>query len=58
MTRDGRIVTSLSLSETLKNVPVVAVDFVFIAPHLRTEAERWLQEHRTAIIAPKTEDDT
>ena len=58
MTRDGRIVSSLSLSETLKNVPVVAVDFVFIAPPLRTEAERWIQENRTVIIAPKAEDET
>lgn len=57
LARDGRIVSSLSLSETLKNVPVVAVDFVFIAPHLRAEAERWLQENREAIIAPKAEDE-
>jgi HD superfamily phosphohydrolase len=58
LARDGRIVSSLSLSDTLKNVPVVAVDFVFIAPHLRTEAERWLREHREEIITPRSEEAT
>ncbi len=53
--RDERIVSCLELSDTLKNVPIVAVDYVYIAPHLRSQAETWLQSNRTAIIAPKTE---
>jgi HD superfamily phosphohydrolase len=57
LTRDGRIVSCLGVSDTLKNVPVVAVDYVFIAPHLRTDAEAWLKEHRQAVIAPKSEDE-
>lgn len=50
LVRDGRIVSSLALSETLKNVPVVAVDYVFINPELREEAEKWLKENRETII--------
>jgi uncharacterized protein len=57
LTRDRRIVSSLALSETLNQVPVVAVDFVFIAPHLRDEALAWLERERTALIAPKREED-
>ena len=33
--RDDRVVSCLDASATLKNVPIVAVDFVFIAPQLR-----------------------
>ena len=56
LARDGRIVSSVSLSATLANVPVVAVDFVFIAPEYRQEAARWLRENRETIIRPKEEE--
>ena len=54
--RDDRVVSCLELSDTLKNVPIVAVECVYIAPHLRLEAEAWLQSSRAAIIAPEPED--
>jgi HD superfamily phosphohydrolase len=53
--RDDRIVPCLEVSDTLKNVPYVAVDFVFIAPQLREKAEAWLRAQRDTIIVPKPE---
>jgi len=57
--RDGRIASSLSMSETLKRVPVVAVDYVFISPDIRDDAERWMRKNRDSIIAlHSVEDET
>jgi uncharacterized protein len=53
--RDDRVVSCFDLSATLKKVPIVAVDYVFIAPHLRVKAEEWLRSERDSIIAPKPE---
>ena len=53
--RDDRVVSCLDVSATLKNVPIVAVDYVFIAPHLRAKAEEWLRSEREAIITHKPE---
>jgi uncharacterized protein len=50
---DGRVVSCLSVSDVLKNVPLVSVDYVFIAPKLRPSAEKWLAEKRPEILAPK-----
>ncbi len=50
---DGRIASSLAMSEVLKTVPIVAVDYVFINPDFRKEAEKWLKEKREAIITKK-----
>jgi HD superfamily phosphohydrolase len=58
LTHDGRVVSCIALSETLKKAPVAAVDYVYIAPHRRTDAEKWLQSNRAAIIAPRGEDQT
>jgi HD superfamily phosphohydrolase len=56
LTRDGRIISSVSLSSTLADVPVVAVDFVFISPEYRQETARWLEENREIIIRPEEEE--
>ena len=50
---DGRIASSLAMSEVLKAVPIVAVDYVFINPDCRKEAEKWLKEKRETIIKKK-----
>ena len=55
LTHDGRVVSCLALSDTLARVPVVAVDFVYIAPRFRDDAARWLKENLHTIIAPKVE---
>jgi hypothetical protein len=51
LAHDGRIVSSASQSGVLRQVHVVSLDYVFVAPHLRVEAENWLREQRAAIIA-------
>jgi uncharacterized protein len=51
--KDGRIVQSLEASEVLKNVPVVAVDFVFGQPEVRGEALKWISEHLDEILESK-----
>lgn len=53
--RDDRVVSCLDVSSTLKNVPYVAVDYIFIAQHLREKAEAWLRANRDAIIVPRPE---
>jgi len=52
-TRDGRILSSLSMSSTLQRVPGFAVDCLYIHPHIRMEAEGWLTENRDQIILGK-----
>ncbi|MCX9027986.1 MAG: hypothetical protein OIN86_07375 [Candidatus Methanoperedens sp.] len=36
-----------------KAVPIVAVDYVFINPDYREDAEKWLKEEREKIITKK-----
>lgn len=48
--RDDRVVTSLKLSKTLKDLPVVAVDFVFIRPHEGQEAKDWLADELDDLL--------
>ena len=55
-TTDERIVSSLTISEVLTQLPVIATDYVFISPEIRGEAEKWLAQNREAIIEPKEEE--
>lgn len=55
LTRDHRIASSISISETLKKVPVFAVDYIFIIPSLLEKARRWLAENRDKIISEDAE---
>ncbi len=50
---DGRIASSLAMSEVLNTVLIVAVDYVFINPDYREDAEKWLKEEREKIITKK-----
>ena len=49
--KDGRIVSSLVVSETLGKIPVVAIDFVFISPEKRSIAAKWLRDRLDSIIS-------
>ncbi len=49
---DGRVVSSLQVSDVLKNVPRIFAEYVFIAPEKSADAERWLGENRAEIISP------
>ncbi len=54
-TRDGSIVSSVSISEILSRVPVVSTDYVFADPSITEQALAWLTQHRTEIIKPRPE---
>jgi hypothetical protein len=56
--RDGRIVSSVAESDVLRNLPLVNVDYVFVAPERRVEAERWLADNRDDIIGRVEEDES
>lgn len=49
-TKDGRVVSSHTISETISNLPVVAVEYVFISPDLYDDAESWLKQNRNELI--------
>ena len=54
--RDDQIVSSLSFSGTLTNVPVISVDFVF-ADRTRIEAaKKWFSQNKDDIIRPSREE--
>ena len=50
LARDGRIFSSLSKSETLEKVPMVAIDYVYISPKCRKRAETWRDKNLIRII--------
>jgi HD superfamily phosphohydrolase len=51
--RDGQIVSSTALSETLARLPVVFIDFVFSEPEIAKEAQRFIEDNRADILKPK-----
>ena len=53
--RDGQVVSSLAVSETLNHVPVVFVDYVFAERSILTKAHEWLRTHRADVVKPKGE---
>lgn len=57
LARDNRIMSSLSLSDTLTRVPIVAIDYVFVSLECRKKAEIWLKDNRKEIIASKGDED-
>ena len=54
--RDGQIVSSRALSETLNRVPVISVDYVFADQSIYDKAKNWIKENRTDIIQPPNEE--
>jgi HD superfamily phosphohydrolase len=55
LTGDGRIASSVRLSEVLQRLPVVSVDYVFVNPDRLTEAKSWLDANRARLIQPTGE---
>ena len=47
---DDRIVSSLTVSDMLREIPVAAIDFVFVGPAIRDEARRFVEENRSRIL--------
>ena len=54
--RDNQIVSSLSLSGPLENVPVISVDYVFADRIKFDEAKRWLSQNKNDVIKPSSEE--
>ena len=48
--RDGKVVSSLSMSEILNDVPGVSIDFVFADPETVEKARVWLDRNRESVI--------
>ena len=44
--RDDKVVSSLAVSETLNQLPVVSVEYVYAERSRYDRAEKWLQKHR------------
>lgn len=55
--RDGRIESSLVISETLKNIPVVAIDYVFADRSCIEAAQEWLKRNHDRIVQPEREEE-
>ncbi len=52
-TKDGRIVSSVAISETLTRLPAASFDYVFVAPQFHKKAMEWLARNRKDIIKPE-----
>jgi len=54
--RDGRIVSSITFSEVLSNIPVVSIDYVFANRQFFAKANTWLNDNRLTIINKQEEE--
>jgi uncharacterized protein len=52
-TKDGRIVSSRAVSDTLARLPVISIDYVFVDPTILKESQEWLRVNRAELIKPK-----
>jgi HD superfamily phosphohydrolase len=48
--KDGRSATSLSESDILRNLPALALDFIFVERTVRAKAMEWIEKNRTKIL--------
>lgn len=51
-----RIVSSLSISDVLPKIPVIAIDSIYINPDCLSNATEWLNANRELIIKPSAEE--
>ena len=54
--RDGQVVSSIALSETLNHLPVLSTDYVFVDREIRDKANAWCKEHHDKIVKPEPEE--
>ncbi len=47
---DGKVGSSMSLSDVIVNLPLTAIDFIFCVPEISDEAGRWIDANRTSIL--------
>ena len=48
--RNGRVVDSQDLSETLGTIPLASLGYVFVEPTLRAEASDWIDKNRVRVL--------
>lgn len=53
LSKDQRVVSAMSMSETISRLPVVAINFVFLDPELLELGKAWLGKERSTIIHPE-----
>jgi len=56
--RDDQIVSSLAISEAVRTLPVVSVDYVFADRAMYAEADKWLKQRHDQIIQPRPEEES
>lgn len=54
--RDDQIVSSLAISKTLNDIPVVSIDYVFASRNIYKEATEWLKQNKHFFIKPQSEE--
>ena len=54
---DQRIASSVSISEILQQIPAAKFEYVFIAPDLKGEAQKWLESERERIITTSLDEE-
>jgi HD superfamily phosphohydrolase len=58
LTKDHRVASSLTMSETLRSIPPAGFDFVFVEASAAGDAEKWLNNERARIIEPRESEET
>lgn len=56
LSSNRRIVSSLSISDVLLKIPIIAIDSIYINPDCRSTATKWLNANRERIIKPSAEE--
>lgn len=56
LSKEGRVESALAQSETLENIPPVAVEYVYVSPEMREDAQDWLDENLKDILKTKEEE--
>lgn len=55
--QDRRISSSVAMSETLRKIPVVATDYIYVPLEKRDEVKKWIEQNRATIIEPRKEEE-
>ena len=50
---DGRILSSIEISDLLQRIPIAAIDYVFVEPSLRDDARAYFRNNRESILSGK-----
>lgn len=53
---NGKIVSALSLSETLNHIPPARAEFIFADPEISSDVTRWVEKNKRRIIELKGEE--